>query len=291
MPNTKSPTEDTKSSTYVKTAILMLALLLLYSADIRSMAAMWAEFNEYSHGYLIPFISGYLIWRKRDAIQKISMKPDAGGLILLLISLLLYILGHVAYENFVIRVSFVTAVIGIFFMMMGREAVKLLLFPIGYLLFMVPPPYGLMKSFAVNLKLFSAKATFLIVKLTGIPILQEGARLELPNITLIVADFCTGILSILAVTAIAVLYAYLTQKTILKKTLLVLLAVPCAIAGNLGRLVLSVVIAYYIGERALDTLVHQFQGTVNFLVTIFFLFLIGRFLNRLDSRVPDRGRG
>jgi exosortase len=133
----------------------------------------------------------------------------------------------------------------------------------------------------------SAKATYLIIKSFGIPIIQEGAVLQLPNINLTIADFCTGILSLISIFAIAVFYAYLTQKKLLKKILLIMIAVPIAIAGNIFRLVITVCLAYFYGESALRSVIHQFHGTVNFIITLGLLMLTGQIINRIDLKLSQ----
>jgi exosortase len=242
----------------------------------------WWTKHEYSHGFLIPLISAFIIWKKREALHSVPVIPNATGFLLLSMGIALLTIGYVSFEPFIRRISILVTISGLLYFLLGNRIFKIMLFPIGYLIFMIPPPHILFKSTAVNLRLFSAKVTYVTINTLGIPIVQEGTNLDLPNISLVVADFCTGILSLISILAIAVFYAYLTQRNLLNRTILVLLSIPIAIFGNIFRLIVVVGLAYFYGDRALGSFVHQFHGTVNFIVTLGLLILVGNIINRID---------
>ncbi|SPP99538.1 putative Membrane protein [Candidatus Sulfobium mesophilum] len=270
---------------YVKFAFLSMLFMILYAPGMISMVYSWIRSEEYSHGFLIPVISGYLIWTKRAAIRAQQIETDGRGFFLFLSGIVMLIIGFVGFEPYIRNVSMLITLAGIIWLFFGRRLLMAVAFPLGYLLFMIPLPYIFMKSFAVGLRLFDAKVTHTILSYAGIPIAREGTTLELPNISLVVADFCTGVLSIVAISAIAVLYAYLTQKRMMGRIILVLLAIPIAITGNVFRLITTVVLAYFFGERVLGSAIHQFHGTINFLFTIALLILAGRVLSGIDNKM------
>ncbi len=269
----------------IKFFVAISLLLALYFAALSSMVNAWYVDKEYSHGFLIPLISGYLIWTKRAVIRSTPILPDFKGYFILLLGIVLLLLGTIAFEPFTARISFLITVVGLVTLLFGRRLMMVFLFPISYLVFMIPPPHIVMKSIAVGLKLFNARVTARVLTLLGIPVFQEGANLELPNASLVVGDFCTGILSLIAIIAIAVLYAYLTQKSLLSRATLVVLSVPIAILGNTVRLITTVGLTYFYGERVLQSAIHEFHGTVNFLFTILFLALAGKLIRRIDEKI------
>lgn len=270
---------------FLKFAVVSLLTLFLYYRTLSSMVNAWYVDKEYSHGFLIPLISGYLIWTKRAVIRSTPLLPDFRGYFIVLLGITMLVLGNIAYEPFTTRISLLITVLGIATLLLGKQQLKILLFPIAYLVFMIPPPHIVMKGIAVGLKLFNATVTAKALTFLGIPIFQEGTTLELPNMSLVVADYCTGILSLIAIIAIAVLYAYLTQKSFLSRAALVVLSVPIAILGNTVRLITTVGLAYFYGEKVLQSAIHEFHGSVNFLFTILFLALAGKFIRRIDEKV------
>lgn len=276
---------ENKIVPYLKFGLIVGLVLLLYYPEISFMVNEWWTKHEYSHGFLIPLISGFVIWKKRDALRSAPIIPDVKGFLILLLGLALLIIGYVSFEPFTRRFSLLITIFGLVYFLLGSRIFKILLFPLGYLIFMIPPPYVLFKSIAVNLRFFSAKVTYLIINSLGIPMIQQGANLDLPNISLLVADFCTGILSLISILAIAVFYAYLTQRKLLNRIILVFLSIPIAISGNIFRLVITVCLAYFYGESALSSVIHQFHGTVNFIVTLALLIFAGNMINRIDLRL------
>jgi exosortase len=165
---------------------------------------------------------------------------------------------------------------------------KEMFFPVGYLLFMIPLPYIIIKTISVNLRLLDANVTYSVLNFLGIPIFQDGVNLELPQMSLQVADLCTGILSLVAIMAITVLYAYLTQKRLICRIALIILAVPIAVISNMFRLVTTVGLVYFYGSRVLGDAIHEFHGTVNFLVTVFFVVLAGKLISKIDNRISNK---
>jgi len=286
--NTKIMGSFVRFTVILKFIILSALLFILYYPELYSMIIDWADKKEYSHGFLIPFISGYLIWSKRKILKNISFKPDIKGLFILLIGILLLTIGSIAFEPFTRRFSLIITILGLIYFLWGKEIYKTLLFPIGYLFFMIPLPYIIIKSIAVNLRLINAEITYYVLYSLGIPILRYGANLELPNISLVVGDLCTGILSLVAIMALSVLYAYLTQRTLICRISLVVLAVPIAIFSNTVRLIMTVGLSYFYGDRILGSFIHQFHGTVNFFITVFLLVLISRVIKRIDLRISKK---
>jgi exosortase len=278
----------TKALPYYKFVFLSLLVFVLYFPELSVMVSDWADKKEYSHGFLIPLISGYIIWTKRETFRKSPVMPDLKGIFILLLGIALLMLGHVAFEPYTRRFSFIITILGLIYLLCGSRIVKILLFPLGYLIFMIPLPYVIIKTIAVSLRLVSAKVTYTILKFSGIPIWREGVNLELPNISLVVADLCTGILSLVAITALSVLYAYFTQRNLISRLALVFLSIPIAILSNMFRLIITVGLAYFYGGKILGNVIHQFHGTVNFLLTIFLLILISGLIRKVDLALSKR---
>ncbi len=257
----------------------------LYWNEIVSLVKVWAAEYESSHGFLIPLLSCYMIWLKRDALRSAPVNADFKGLFVLLVGICMLILGYAGFEPFLRRVSFIVTIAGLVYFLLGSGIVKDLSFPLGYLLFMIPPPYALFKSVTTWLRQLDATVAYSVLDAIGIPIFREGPTFILPNAQLVVADMCTGILSLIAILALAVFYAYFTQKSTICRAMLVLIAIPVAILGNILRIILITVLVYFFGIGMMDSLIHQLQGTVIFILTFLMLILAGSLLKKLDARL------
>jgi exosortase len=269
----------------IKFLILAAVLGSVYYPDLYSMSLIWADKKEYSHGFLVPLISAYVIWTKRQELRDAIVIPEWKGLAVLITGVFLYIAGNVAFEPFVRQVSFIVTIIGLIYLLLGKEMLRGLLFPVGYLFFMIPLPYIVMNSIAIRLRLIDATVTYKVLHSLGMPIFQDGATLELPNISLSVADLCTGILSVVAIITLSVFYAYMTQRHFISRMTLVFIAIPVAVVSNMFRLIMTVGLVYFYGQRALSSAIHEFHGTANFLIDVALLVLAGRLLKKLDIKL------
>jgi exosortase len=279
---------ENKIILYLKFGIIAGLVIFLYYPEIRFLIGQWLHTYEFSHGFLVILVSCYLVWRKRNVLRSTPVEPNFKGFFIVLFGIAILVIGYAAFEPFAKRFSLIITIFGLVYFLLGTKILKILLFPLGYLFFAIPPPHIVFKSMAVNLRIIDAKATYIIINLLGIPIVQEGPSLHLPNITLVVADFCTGILSLIALSAVAVLYAYISQKHIISKTILIMIAIPVAIMGNILRTVLVVILAYFYGQSALNNVVHVLQGTVNFILTLVVLFILGNLVKKIDNKLCSK---
>jgi len=278
---------ENKIVPYLKFGLLAGLVILLYYPEIRFMVSEWSK-HEYSHGFLIPLISGYIIWKKREVLRASPVQPDYEGFFVFLAGIALLVIGHVVFESSIRRYSLIITIMGLIYFLLGKRMSKILLFPVGYLIFMIPIPYIMFKSMAVHLRFINTKAACTISESLGIPLIQDGATLLLPNATLQVIDWCTGIQSIVAVSALCFFYAYLTQRSLVSKITLIILSVPIAIIGNIFRIVINISLAYLYGPYVLSGSIHQFQGMINFLCTLFLLFIVGSIINKIEMKLTSK---
>lgn len=245
----------------------------LYYQIILSMGNDWYTDSDYSHGFLIPFISVYIIWTNREKITTIRTKPDNLGLLVLCTGLSLYILGVTGAEFFTMRFSMIPIILGIVYYLCGREMVKSILVPVGFLVFMIPIPEIVYNVIAFPLKLLAANIATNIIQIINIPVVRDGNVIHLKDLTLEVADACSGIRSLMSMIALGVAYSYIFQKGVLKRVILVLTIVPITIITNVARVTGTGILSHYVGPAAASGFFHEFAGIAVFLVA-FALFLL-----------------
>ena len=274
------------SQTYLKTKDVIISLtsaivllFLCYSQVLYRMGKDWAVDPNYSHGFIIPFISGYLVWKRKDLLTMAAVRPSGWGLPILLGGLFLLIVGKAGSEYFTMRFSFLVVLFGLLLFLLGADITKTLWFPVGYLFFMIPLPYLLYNGVAFPLKLLAAKFSTVLVMSIGIPILREGNIIHLANSTLEVADACSGIRSLISLLALGTVFAYFTLDRAWKRIVLVLLTVPIAVLANSFRVTGTAVLSHYYGSKVADGFFHSFSGWVVFVVAFMLLFLCGRILS------------
>jgi exosortase len=257
-------------------------LLVLYYPVVAELVRDWIVDDNYSHGFLIPVVSLFLVWRKREKLRSIPSGSSGMGLLVLIFGLLMLIVGSIAVEFLTQRLSLLVVIFGLLLYLGGRRLAGEFFFPLLYLSFMIPVPYIIYYSVSFPLELLASRWTTWVVQLMGIPIIREGNILYLESTTLQVIDACSGLRSLISLSALAAAMGYLTQRTIPKGLILFLTAVPVAIAANVLRLSVTAVLASLHGEQVAQGFLHQFSGIVVFIFAIICLSLVGGFLRWLS---------
>ena len=277
------------SQTHLKTKHLIIGLtsslvllFLCYSEVLYRMGKDWAVDPNYSHGFIIPFISGYLVWKRKDLLTMATLRPSVWGLPILLGGLFLLVVGKAGSELFTMRFSLVVVLYGLLIFLLGTDTTKKLSFPISYLIFMIPLPYIFYDAVAFPLKLMAARISADMVMIMGIPIFREGNIIHLTDTTLQVADACSGIRSLISLLALGAIFSYFTLDRAWKRIVLVLLTVPIAVLTNSFRVTGTAVLSHYFGSKVADGFFHSFSGWVVFVVAFMLLFLCGRVLRLIS---------
>lgn len=273
------------------TALSSLGVLLwaLYGDVLVRMVVQWYEEPDYSHGFLVPLLSAYFVWERRRRLAGLPLRPNLWGAGVLAAGLLMLILGVGGAELYLQRTSLLVVLTGLTLLLLGGAHLRVLAFPILFLAFMVPLPAIVVNAVAFPLQLVAAKtATFCLFNL-GVPVLREGNIILLPGTRLEVAEACSGIRSLQALLALGCLYAYFFESVWWKRGLLVLLAVPIAIAANAFRVAGTGLLAQTWGTEAAEGFYHGFSGWLVFVAAWFLLVACGAALSRAGRRPGRRG--
>ena len=257
---------------------------LVYHEIIADMVSDWARDDNYSHGFLVPLVSGYFLWSNRKSILETTVKPAGWGLVIVLLGVVQLVVGSLATEYFTMRTSMIVITGGTIIYLMGWEPYKRMQLPLLYLFLMVPIPVIIYDSMTMPLKLFVAKVSVKGLVFFGYPVLREGNIIMLPNITLEVADACSGLRSLMSLIALSVAFAFLTQRGIWKKWVLIVSALPVAVITNVLRVFVTGILAKHYGSVAAEGFFHEFAGFMVFFVAMVIMAVIGWVLKLGEKR-------
>ncbi|NMC45086.1 MAG: exosortase/archaeosortase family protein [candidate division Zixibacteria bacterium] len=186
---------------------VFILLALLYAPVIIGLAGEWYRDDNYSHGFLIPLISAFLIWRKRATLKElINPSGDIGGVAIILLGMAMFVLANAAAEYFTLRVSLVVTLFGLVWFLLGRKLVTAIWFEILFLLFMIPLPYVLYYSLTFPMQLFATKVTVRLLNLIGMTAVRQGNMIHLPGYSLEVAEACSGLRSLISLLFFGTVY-------------------------------------------------------------------------------------
>jgi exosortase len=262
----------------------ILSLLLLWVATFYpvypELIHQWLNDSNNSHGLLVPFISLFILYQKRDKLFRITPESSYWGLVILAASLIIYLIGHAGHIAFITRVMIVCSLAGLVLYNFGWTALRTVGFPLLFLFFMVPVPDSVYAYFAFPLQLLVSKMSAALIQFISIPIYREGNMLYFAQAQLEVAEACSGLRSITSFLMLSVLFAYMLRGNWLKRTALVLLAVPLAMLVNIIRVTGTGILAHFRGGEVARGFMHEFSGMVVFTFGIVLLACFYAFLNR-----------
>lgn len=241
--------------------------------------------EDMAHGWFIPVFSIALFWIKRRELRAAAGDPSLAALLLAIPGVILFIIGELGEQ---VRFSHVGAIWLLWtalYAAWGRRLARVAAFPVAFLLFTMPLSF--LDIFTVKLRLLIAAVATTLLGGIGIETVRVGTGLHClagGGFNLDIADPCSGMRSVFAMTAIAAGYAYLHQKTLRGKLLLFCCSIPLAMLGNLARIFSIAIVASAFGQQVATGFYHDYSGYVTFLVAILAMVALGDVFSRLFDR-------
>jgi exosortase len=307
----------TATKNYWRAFAIVLAILFTYAAVLVKLSRDWWVDENYSHGLLIPFIIGYILWLQRDKFATEPARPSVllGGLAVAF-SLFALWTGVAGAELYTQRMSLVLLIAGTVVYFGGVGFLRLILVPLGLLILAIPIPAIIFNKIAFPLQLFASRCAVWSMSVIGIPVLRQGNVIELKPLNsfdtkkLEVVEACSGIRSLMTLMTLAVVFAYFTHPRsddsngprgrfgflrsygFWRSTILILSAVPIAILTNASRVSGTGILSHYYGTGVADGFFHTFSGWAIYIVAFLLLFAVGWVLDRFKpSTLSEKSKG
>jgi exosortase len=274
---TTEKASQTKTVTYKSTiyaVLIALVLCLLYWPTLRWMVSSWLASDYYSHGFLVPLVSIAVIWTKREQLK--TGEQFFSGIIWILAGAILHALGMVLEIRVFGSLSLIIEIAGLIWLFRGPRAVKALAFPLVFLLFMVPFPF--IPDLAFRLQEISVFSSSHLLELGGLPISSTGAEIYLQTTVFTVGIPCSGINSLVALLALAAVYAFILEGPLPKRIGLFMLAFPIAIIANILRIVSIIMVAYFANVQTAAGWYHDISSPIFFILAFLAVILAGRIM-------------
>ncbi|MGE5109282.1 MAG: exosortase A [Acidobacteriaceae bacterium] len=261
-----------------KVLLLFVLAIAVYYDVLWRLVQSWSTDPNFSHGFIVPLFSAFVVWTQRDRLAEVPLKPSNWGLPIIGFSIALVIVGNLGAELFISRVSLLFFLAGLIVFLSGWRMFRVLLFPWVFLFLMVPVPAIIFSQLTLPLQTLAAKLAAAALQFVGIPILREGNVLALPALSLEVAEACSGIRSLLSLGTLAIIYGYFLEENTVRRTLIALAAIPIAVLANGFRIFgTGLLVQYWDADKALGFF-HEFSGWLVFVVSMFLLFLTHKLL-------------
>ena len=287
--------------------LIAAALAFLYANVLAKLGYDWWTDENYSHGLLVPFIIGFIVWIEFEDLKKAVERPKFWlGFGAVLFALFLLLGGTLGAELFTQRISFVLILIGITVYFFGAKILQLLVVPFVLLLLSIPIPQIIFNKIAFPLQIYASQMAVWGIRLFEVPTVRKGNVIEiLPQgatqiIALEVVEACSGIRSLMTLMTLGLILAYFTREKrhdvrenwlfclksfdFWRAVILMLSAIPIAVLTNAARVTATGVLTYYYGKQATENFWHDLSGWLVYLVALGLLILINFALKKLHRR-------
>ena len=269
--------------------LFVAALLITYWGVLSGLVNDWYTDDNYSHGFFIIPLAAFFAWERRAKFTAAPIAPSWFGLIIVALSLMMLVGGLLGAELFLSRVSVIGVLTGAILFLYGWQRLRVVAFPLAFLLLMVPLPALIFNKIAFPLQLLASNVGESTIDALEIPILREGNILILANAKLEVAEACSGIRSLVSLFTLGIVFGYFVDPRPWVRVVIALSAVPVAILANGLRVASAGVAAHNFGSAGVEGIFHEFSGWVVFVVAFLMMLALQRLLQRfLPPQAPSR---
>ncbi len=247
--------------------VFFVALALsfwLYWDGLAEAVLRWELQEEYSHGYLIPLVSLFILWEKRFQIAANYQHPSWWGVPIIILALVVLLVGEVSALYVLIHYSFILLLFGLSLAFLG-SATRYTWVPIALLGFAVPLPYFIEVILTSKLQLISSQLGVEIIRLCRIPVFLSGNIIDLGNYQLQVVEACSGLRYLFPLMSLGFIGAYLYQASAWKRAVLFLSTVPITIFMNSVRIAITGLLVDNWGTEMAEGFLHDFEGWLIFM--------------------------
>jgi len=273
---------------WLQVCVLAVLFALLYARIAVSMAQQWWSDANYSHGFIVPLFSAWLLWKARRRLAAEPAQPSPAGLLVIFGALAILVLGVLGAENFLSRTSLLFLLAGMVIYFRGWRFFRAVLFPWAVLFLMVPLPVIIFNRIALPLQFLASRVASGLLAAVGVPVLREGNVIHLPSLSLDVVEACSGLRSLVSLVALAVFYGYFFEPRVFRRVVLVLSSIPIAIVANGFRIMGSGLLGEYWSPDKAEGFFHLFSGWLIFVLSLGLLVLFHGAMGWMDRRLQVR---
>lgn len=262
--------------------LLSLMVGYIFQDGIIDMEKIWSLSEEYGYGYVIPVLSAFLIWQRKDLLEKVYFDGSWYGVALLVFGIFVFFIGYFATIYTIIEYGMVLAIFGITLSLVGKEAFKIIWIPLLFLVFMIPLPGFIFQSLSAQLQLISSELGVFVIRAAGISVYLEGNVIDLGSYQLQVVEACSGLRYLFPLVTLTFMTVYFFKVPFWVRAIVFLSSIPITVLMNSIRIGVIGVLVEYGGPEQAEGFLHDFEGWVVFMfcigLIIFEMLLFTRFV-------------
>lgn len=279
------PTVASALMKYWRLLLVVAMLLVTHKHAVHYWTNTWSKDESYySHGPLVPLIALFMLWANRKRIAASTIRPSWIGLAMMILAIPFFIFGHWTSSAALLGVTFFIFLIGATFLFFGLKGSRFIIFPLLFLMFMVPLPATLLDQATFGIQLESTKIASKMLDLSGYETRQIGTRIEsfeLPS-PLIVGEACSGFRLLISLLTFTAFFVYMVQAPLWKKAMLIAAALPLSLFINSLRITMIGYAGIWTGSSETMHDFHDWSGYLGLVICFVILFGIAKLIKAND---------
>ena len=278
---------------WVAAALTALAAVILFFPVLTGLTAQWFSDDDAAYGVIVAAVAALLFVQRWPRVRSLPLRGSNAGVALLAGACACYVIGTIAADVFLVRLSFPLLIAEGVLFLAGPAHVRALAAPIALCFVAIPLPSALVTQLTMPLQLMASQCAAAILNGVGVPAVRDGNVLTLSYITLEVVEACNGMRSLVTLAALVAVYAAMRELPLRRVALLLLVTVPVALAGNGLRVAATALLAGQMGADAARGAIHDATGWVAFALMATLIFGSESISNRFRTRpelIPNQSR-
>lgn len=253
------------AAAWVFVIVVSVLLGVTFYAGLKEMVYIWDVREEYSYGYMIPFITAFFIWQRKNDLERIQFNGSWAGVVVILVGLALFFLGSLSTITTIIQYALFIVIMGAALSIMGREGIRPIFVPLLFLIFMIPLPGFFLNNLSSQLQLISSLIGVGVIRLFDISVYLEGNVIDLGSYKLQVVEACSGLRYLFPLMSLSFICAYLYKAAFWKRAVIFLSSIPITVLMNSFRIGVIGVLVEYWGPAQAEGFLHDFEGWIVFM--------------------------
>lgn len=253
------------SAAWVSFFVALALLAVTFHEAIAHLVRIWDTQEEYSFGYIIPFLSLFLIWQRKNQLERIPFGGSWLGFGMVLVALTFLAIGELSTLGTISQYALLLAIAGLALSYTGTHGFRVVLVPIAVLAFMIPLPNYLLREISQALQLLSSQLGVALIRLCNISVYLEGNVIDLGAMKLQVVEACSGLRYLFPLMTLGFIAAYFYQEKFWKRAVLFLSTIPVTVLMNSFRIGLIGITVEHWGKSMAEGFLHDFEGWIIFM--------------------------
>lgn len=262
---------------------LLVAFGFLYKGALVDLVGRWNN-EDFSYCYLVPLVTGYLVFTDRQRLRSVPLKSSWWGLLILAVAGILFLIGRMGALETIVYFSIWLTIAGIVILMLGWQGSKAMSFPLLILLFIVPLPPFINQLLTFKLRLISSGLSVGLMRLVGLSAFQEGNIIDIGATQLQVVDACSGLRFVYPLILMGLIVGYLFHKRWWERIVLVTITIPISVGSNALRIAITGFLTEKVSPELAEGFFHGFSGWLVFMVSLGILLIVGRIMKGLGRK-------